>query len=75
MENLEKIETLQDMKIIAITLYEMYMGQANQNNLEMDCYHENEHDNSRCHPNYHSNSHDNTPGKMMTLSLTKNATN
>jgi len=75
MENLEKIETLQDMKFIAITLYEMYMEQANQNNLEMDCYHENEHDNSRCHPNYHSNSHDNTPGKMMTLTLGKNATN
>lgn len=75
MEKLGKIETLKDMKTAAIMLYEIYMSQSKQNNVEMNCYHENEHDNSGCHPNYHNNSHDNTPGRMMTRTLVKNETN
>lgn len=75
MKNPRKIESLKNMKIAAIRLYEIYMAQSNQNNEEMSCYHANEHDNSGAHPDYHNNSHDNTPGKMMSRTLVKNATN
>lgn len=51
------------------------MAQANQNQLGMNCYHENGHDNSGSHPDYHSDSHDNTPGRMMIHTLVKNGTN
>lgn len=75
MKNLRKIESLKNMKIVAIRLYEIYMAQSSQNNDKMNCYHANEHDNSGSHPDYHNNSHDNTPGRMMTRTLVKNATN
>ena len=75
MEETKKIQTLKDVKFIAIVLYEIYMAQSIQDNVETNCYHENEHDNSGCHPDYHNNSHDNTPGRMMTRTLVKNATN
>lgn len=51
------------------------MAQSVQNNMEIDCYHENAHDNSGSHPDYHNNSHDNTPGRMMTRTLVKNDSN
>lgn len=75
MKNSRKVETLKNMKIAAIKLYEIYMAQSNQNKTEMNCYHENEHDNSGAHPDYHNNSHDNTPDRMLTRTLVKNATN
>ena len=74
MKKPENEKTLRNMKTVAITLYEIYMSQSNQDNLEMDCYHANEHDNSGSHPDYHNNSHDNTPGRMMTRVLVKDAT-
>ncbi len=48
-----------------LELYKLYLIQANQENLNMNNYHSNEHDNSNTHPDYHNNSHDNTPGKMI----------
>ena len=75
MKNANKIETLENMKTIAIKLYEIYMEQSNQNKIETECFHENEHDNSGGHPDFHNNSHDNTPDRMMTRILIKNATN
>lgn len=75
MKNAKNVETLKNMKIAAIRLYEIYMAQSNQNEMKMNCYHENGHDNSGAHPDYHNNSHDNTPGRMMTRTLVKNATN
>ena len=75
MKRMKQKQTLKDMKIIASTLYELYMAQSVQNNMEIDCYHENAHDNSGSHPDYHNNSHDNTPGRMMTRTLVKNDSN
>lgn len=75
MKNSRKIESLKNMKVAVVRLYEIYMAQSNQNNEETNCYHANEHDNSGAHPDYHNNSHDNTPGRMMTRTLVKNATN
>ena len=75
MKNLKKVESLKNMKFAVIKLYKIYMAQANQNKLGMNCYHENGHDNSGSHPDYHSDSHDNTPGRMMIHTLVKNGTN
>lgn len=75
MKNSKKVETLKNVKIIAIKLYEVYMSQSNQDKAEMSYYHENEHDNSSSHPDYHNDSHDNTPSRMMARALVKNATN
>lgn len=75
MKNAIKIEELENTKIVAIKLYEVYMAQSNQNELGANCYHENGHDNSGSHPDYHNDSHDNTPGRMMIRTLVKNGTN
>lgn len=75
MKNEMKVERLENTKIIAIKLYELYMAQSNQNELGANCYHENEHDNSGSHPDYHNDAHDNTPGRMMIRTLVKNGTN
>ena len=72
---MEEFKDSKDIKVIAIALYQIYMAQANQNNVELSYYHENEHDNSGSHPDYHNDSHDNTPGKMLNRSLTKNVAN
>lgn len=74
-ERLKKMESLKNLKIIATRLSRIYMAQSNKNVSEINCYHENEHDNSASHPDYHNDSHDNTPGRMMTRTLIKNATN
>lgn len=58
------IVKLNETKIIAISLYDIYLAQAGQCYNNLDSYHENEHDNSGGHPDYHDNSHDNTPGRM-----------
>ena len=42
MEETKKIQTLKDVKFIAIVLYEIYMAQSIQDNVETNCYHENE---------------------------------
>lgn len=67
-----KLEFLKTEKDVATALYEIYMAQSEEKDLEVNCYHENEHDNSGCHPDYHNNSHDNTPGRMKIRSLIKN---
>ena len=61
------------MKTSLLSLYDLYLEQAGQKNIEMNSYHENGHDNSGGHPNFHCNQHDNTPSRMMRLVLTKMA--
>lgn len=75
MKKEKKIQELKEMKTSLLSLYDLYLKQAGQKNIEMNSYHENGHDNSGGHPNFHCNQHDNTPSRMMRLVLTKNGTN
>lgn len=75
MKKEKKIQIIEKNKLLLLSLYETYLEQSGQKDIEITNSHENDHDNSGGHPDFHCNQHDNTPGKMKGLILTKNVSN